>query len=229
MFFPSAMSAVAAYTIQVPVHGRYLLRMPETGASSPLLAGFHGYGETAEDEMARLEAIGGASGYCLCAIEALHPFLTPKGVSGASWMTSKERDLRIEENVGYVDEVLSSLLDSGRISGNLVLHGFSQGAGMACRTAVIGRHAVTGVMLLGGDIPPELDWLERMRRVHLARGRRDPLYAEERFVRDAGRLRDAEVACSQVTFAGGHGANEEYYRSAADFLASFCSENKISS
>lgn len=218
MFFPSAMSAVAAYTIQVPVHGRYLLRMPETGASAPLLAGFHGYGETAEDEMVRLEAIGGSSGYCLCSIEALHPFRTPKGVSGASWMTSKERDLRIAENVGYVDGVISALLDSGMISGSMVFHGFSQGAGMACRAAVIGRHAVTGVMLLGGDIPPELDRLERMRRVHLARGRRDPLYAEERFVRDAGRLRDAEVACSPATFAGGHGANEEYYGSAAEFL-----------
>jgi len=218
MFFPSAMSPVAAYTIQVPVHGRYLLRMPEDKASAPLLAGFHGYGEIAEDELARLEAIHGSSGYCLCSIEALHPFRTPKGVSGASWMTSKERDLRIAENVGYVDEVVSSLLDSGRISGRVVLHGFSQGAGMACRAAVLGRHAVTGVMLLGGDIPPELDRLERMHRVHLARGSRDPLYAEERFMRDASRLRDSGVVCSSVTFTGGHGAVEEYFSSAGEFL-----------
>ncbi|MCF8383544.1 MAG: phospholipase [Chlorobium sp.] len=218
MFFPFAMSPVASYTIQVPVHGRYLLRMPEGGASSPLLAGFHGYGETAEDEMARLEAIDGSSGYCLCSIEALHPFRTPKGVSGASWMTSKDRDLRIAENVGYVDGVISAMLDFGRISSRVVLHGFSQGAGMACRTAVLGRHAVTGVMLLGGDIPPELERLERMRQVHLARGSRDPLYVEDRFMLDAGRLSKAGVHCSPVTFVGGHGANEAYYSSAGEFL-----------
>ncbi len=218
MFFPSAMSAVTSYTIQVPVHGRYLIRMPEGEVCAPLLAGFHGYGETAEDEMARLVAIGGSSGWCLCAIEALHPFRTPKGLSGASWMTSKDRDLRIAENVRYVDEVVSTLLDSGMVSGRMVLHGFSQGAGMACRAAVLGRYAVAGVMLLGGDIPPELERLERMRMVHLARGSRDPIYAEERFMCDAGRLSDAGVYCSSVTYTGGHGAVEEYYRSAGAFL-----------
>jgi len=215
------MNDVSAHAVPVSAHGRYLLRRPSGDAPAPLLAGFHGYGECAEDELERLASIPGLAGWCLCSIEALHHFYNTQGAPGACWMTSRDREQRVAENVAYVDTVLAGLFQTCSLEGTLVLHGFSQGAGMACRSAVLGRHRASGVMLLGGDIPPELDGLGRVRSVHLARGSRDPIYQEERFRRDASRFVDAGVSCRAVTFRGGHGVNREYLQSAGDFLGLF--------
>jgi len=215
------MDDVSAHLLKTAVHGRYLLRPSGRTAPAPLLAGFHGYGETAEDEMKRLASIAGSSGWSLCSIEALHHFRNAKGASGAGWMTSHQRDLRIAENVNYVDAVLDEAIRQCGSSALLVLHGFSQGAAMAGRSAMLGRHAVSGVMLLGGDIPPEPDDLGRMVTVHLARGSRDPLYTETAFKRDVAKLADAGVPCCAVTFNGSHGANEEYVLQAGEFLRQF--------
>jgi predicted esterase len=215
------MNAVSELTLKTSVQGRCLLRPPDGDFSGLLLVGFHGYGETAEDEMQRISGISGSFRWSLCSIEALHHFYNAKGVSGASWMTSRNRNGRIAENIRYVEEVIFRTLGICGFDGVIVLHGFSQGAGMACRLAAKGTYRVSGVMLLGGDIPPELEGLERMSAVHLARGNRDPLYAPDRFMRDTGRLRDAGVPCSAVTFTGSHAANEEYFRSAGEFLGEF--------
>jgi predicted esterase len=206
--------------IRVEVSGLYLVDAPEGAGPFPLLAGFHGYGQTAEDQMELLRRIPGSERYVCCSIEALHPFMNKKGDPGASWMTRIDRELRIEENVGYVDAVLDAVrMDFPE--GALVLHGFSQGAGMACRAALMGRHTVAGVMLLGGDIPPELDDLRRMGRVQLARGESDRFYPMERFEADRAKLRDAGLLPDAVTFSGSHGPTGEYFAEAGRFLGTF--------
>jgi len=204
--------------MQTMVSGRYLLRPSAHSAQAPLLAGFHGYGQTAEDELLLLSAIPGAEYWHCCSIEALHPFYPSRGVSGASWMTSLQRDQRIEENVRYVDAVVDALNVELSVSDKLVFHGFSQGAGMACRAAILGSHPGSGLMLLGGDIPPELALLERMGRAHIARGSRDRFYTAERYDRDVARMSDAGVQVTATLFTGDHGANEEYFDAAGRFL-----------
>lgn len=201
------------------VSGRCLVDLPDGDGPFPLLVGFHGYGQTAVDEMALLNRIPGAVGWIRCSIEALHPFMNSKGEPGACWMTRRDRDLRIAENVAYVDAVIARAMAELPAGGRLVLHGFSQGAAMACRAAVLGRHQVSGVMLLGGDIPPELDGLERMMRVQYARGDRDPVLSEEAMIRDVARLSDAGVPLDVATFTGGHAATAGYFDAAGGFLA----------
>ncbi len=204
--------------IRIEVSGRYLVEVPDGDAPFPLLAGFHGYGQTAEDQMALLRLIPGSEGWVRCSIEALHPFMNSKGDPGASWMTRRERELRIEENVRYVDAVLDAVRWDFPVEGLPVLHGISQGTGMACRAALLGRRHVAGVMLLGGDIPPELDGLRRMGQVQIARGASDRFYPMERFEADRERLRDAGVAPDAVTFQGSHGPNAGYFAEAGRFL-----------
>jgi len=204
--------------LQTQVSGRYLVEMPPGDSALPLLVGFHGYGQTAEDGMELLRGIPGSDRWLLCAVEALHPFMNSKGDPGACWMTRRDRDLRIAENVAYVDAVLDRVMKESMISDRVVLHGFSQGAGMACRAALLGRHPVAGVMLLGGEIPPELDSLGRLTSVHLARGDRDRFYPADRFETDGARLRDSGLAPDAVTFHGGHGPNAEYFALAGRFL-----------
>ncbi len=209
-----------AYSIQSSVRGKYLLRLPAHSGPAPLLAGFHGYGQTAEDEFRLLCAIPGSECWFCCSIEALHSVCTTAGNPGASWMSSHDREHQIEENVRYVDGVIERIKALYEVNECLCFHGYSQGAGMAARAALLGRHKSEWLMLLGGDIPPELSVSGRMGRVHLARGSRDTLYSRERHERDAARLREGAVSFVVSEFRGGHRVNEAYLKAAGEFLES---------
>jgi len=209
---------MSEHHLETSVSGRYLVEVPDADGPFPLLAGFHGYGQTAEDELELLRKIPCSEPFVLCSIEALHLFINSKGQPGASWMTRRDRELRIAENVRYVDAVIGRVMAELPVDGRLVLHGFSQGAGMACRAAVLGRHAVSAVMLLGGDIPPELNDLARMCTVHLGRGERDRLYRQERFESDCERLREAGIDPTVCEYAGDHVPTDDYFKAAGRFL-----------
>jgi predicted esterase len=203
------------FAIQATVNGRYLLRQSLQSATPALLAGFHGYGQSAEDHLSLLASIPGSEHFTLCSIEALHQFYNAHGKPGASWMTSFQRQARIEENIRYVDAVIGNVLQPGS---TLVFHGFSQGAGMASRAALLGKHRASGLMLLGGDFPPESENSGDMPVVHIARGARDPIYREEHFMRDCRRFDEWGVRHVSCSFKGGHEAADEYLKSAGVFL-----------
>ncbi len=208
-------------SIRVEISGRYLVDTPEGKGPFPTLVGFHGYGQRAEEQMELLGGIPGSEGWLRCSVEALHPFMNPRGDAGACWMTPRNRDMAIAENVAYVDRVIGAVMQDCPAGQPLVLLGFSQGAGMACRAALLGRHTAAGVMLLGGDIPPELDGLDRMRRVQLSRGDGDRYYAGKAMLRDAERLRAAGLVPDVVTYAGGHWAAPAWFAGAGRFLGGF--------
>ena len=205
--------------IQTRVSGRYAVQEPSTTIGPfPLIMGFHGYGEDAETQLAMMQNIPGIEQWLCCAIQALHPFYPRPGRHGASWMTSQDRELRIQENIQYVDAVLAQLKEHFPLNDVLVYHGFSQGTCMACRAALLGQYPPSGVLLLGGDIPPEFNDLKRMHRVCCARGRQDRLYPLERWKDDRTRLEQSQVNAVFCTFHGGHGGNPEYYDAAGEFL-----------
>ncbi|RXK80010.1 phospholipase [Chlorobaculum sp. 24CR] len=206
------------YHIDTTVSGRSLVELPDGGGPFPLLAGFHGYGQSAEDELAMLRQIPGSERWVRLSIEALHPFINAKGQPGASWMTRRDRERRIAENVRYVDAVIGRVTAEVPSGGRLVLHGFSQGAGMACRAALLGRHPVSAVMLLGGDIPPEPGDLARFRAAHLARGENDQLYRKKQLDLDVLRLQEVGLEPAVCEYAGGHGPTGEYFADAGRFL-----------
>ena len=97
------MRNVDAINIETKIHGSYLIQQSENKKESPLLVGFHGYGETAEDQMQLLKQIPGIENWAVCSVQALHPFYNTRAKIGYSWMTSQNRDLHIEENVEYVN------------------------------------------------------------------------------------------------------------------------------
>lgn len=208
------------YTIQTSVSGRYLLQSPSHSGTSALFVGFHGYGQTAEDELALLNAIPGSESRICCSIEALHPVYTSRGDPGSSWMTSRQREQRIAENVYYVDAVIKQVMETSPVNGRLCFHGFSQGCGMACRAVLLGSYRASGLMLLGGDIPPDLSVQSNAGRVHLARGNGDRFYTQEQFEHDCVRIQEAGIPLVSTLFRGEHGANEEYFNAAGEFLES---------
>src|SRR4029077_9861550 len=127
--YDATMTDFAIRTIPATTHGRYLVRQ---GPPERLLVGFHGYGENAEVHMGQLRQIPGIERWTAVAVQALHPFyLNRSGEIVASWMTSLDRELAIEDNRAYVRSVVAAF----RPPRHLVFLGFSQGVAMAYRAA----------------------------------------------------------------------------------------------
>jgi predicted esterase len=192
--------------IETPIHGRVLF---EERGSDRLLIGFHGYGELADAQLAELEQIPGIGEWSVAAVQALHPFYSKGGtVIGASWMTSLDRELAIAGNINYVRRVVDSL----PVPRTLVFLGFSQGAAMAARAAA--HNPAAGLILLGGDIPPDARELP-LPPLLLARGNRDEWYTEAKFKEDLRFVSPVKT----LLFDGGHEWTDEFRAASGEFVA----------
>ncbi|HVT57282.1 MAG TPA: phospholipase [Thermoanaerobaculia bacterium] len=207
-------------TLPATIHGRYLLEAPAEPAGCPLLVGFHGYGENAERHLAELRRIPGASHWALCAIQALHPFYNREGEVIASWMTRLDREQAIADNVGFVASVVTRLRQELPGPSCLVYLGFSQGAAMAYRAAALAGHSCQGVIVLGGDVPPELALgeLAGFPPVLLGRGSSEEWYDAAKMEHDVLLLRGKGVEIHPLIFAGGHEWTDEFRAAAGRFL-----------
>jgi predicted esterase len=193
------------------VHGRYLV-IPADGAGpdggpSPILAGFHGYGEDAEKQLERLRSIPGTEHWLKISIQALHPFYdrrTNRVV--ANWMTRQHRHFAIADNIAWVETCIDEAAREFNGSSHIVFAGFSQGVAMAFRGAAHSKRSVTAVIAAGGDVPPDLtdEGLHNIGKVILARGLTDAWYSPEKFLGDQTRLREAAVPLETIEFDGGH-------------------------
>jgi predicted esterase len=197
--------------VETTSHGRFL---HEDRGPDCLLVGFHGYAETADAHFEELQKIPGIEGWSLAAVQALHPFYTRSGAIVASWMTSLDRELAIADNIAYVHKVLGIL---GRPK-TLVFLGFSQGAAMAARAAAYAGPS-DGLILLGGDFPPEIkaDQTVRLPPVLLARGTRDEFYTDAKFKDDLSYL-ERKARVSRCVFAGGHEWTDTFRNATSQFL-----------
>lgn len=201
------------------VHGRYLFEAPDA-EGSPLLVGFHGYGENAERHLEELRRLPGASRWALCAVQALHPFYNRSGDVIASWMTRLQREQAILDNVRYVASVVTELKREMHVSEHLVYLGFSQGAAMAYRAAAGSGHACQGVIVLGGDVPPELESQELggFPAVLLGRGSSEEWYDAAKMEHDVELLRRKGADVRPCVFDGGHEWTNEFRAAAGQFL-----------
>lgn len=198
------------HVVAARTHGRYHLR-PAAGASRGILVGFHGYLENAERHLTDLESIPGVADWTLVAVDALHAFYASRSGSGRvarGWMTRDLREQGIADNVAYVRDVLERVRARCGWPLPVVTLGFSQGASMAWRAALLAGHEIAATVALGGDLPPELADLppESPFPPHalLARGETDEWYTSERLAADRERLAPRGVAVRELVFAGGH-------------------------
>lgn len=198
-------------TIETKVHGRFF---HEDHGPERLLVGFHGYAETADVHLEELQKLG-LDGWSLLAVQALHPFYTRTGSIVASWMTSLDRELAIEDNVAYVRAVLATL----PVPRTLVFLGFSQGAAMAARAAAFAGAHPAAVVLLGGDIPPDVAEAGdvKLPPVLLGRGSKDEWYTDEKFKKDLSFL-EARTRVTRCVYAGGHEFTDAFRDAVREFL-----------
>jgi predicted esterase len=211
----------AEHTIPARTHGRYLV-LAGSARNAHLLFGFHGYGETAEEELARLRTIPGSERWTIVSVQGLHCFYrrrTDEVV--ASWMTRQNRELAIRDNIAYVTGIAASLSRESPAEPTLVFSGFSQGAAMAFRAAACLDVPAAGVIACGGDIPPELTTaqLRRIPAALIGRGERDEWYTPDKLASDERRLRAAGTSVRTAVLDASHEWTPLFSAISAEFLS----------
>jgi predicted esterase len=214
-----------SHVVAARTHGRYHLR-PPAGAAAGILVGFHGYMEDGERHLAALESIPGLDAWALVAIDALHAFYARSAGDGRvvrGWMTRDLRAESIADNVDYARGIFECVRARFGWRLPLVALGFSQGASMAWRAALLAGHEVAAVVALAGDVPPELAELPPSTpfppHALLARGAADEWYDAAKLAADCARLAGRAVAIEELVFAGGHEWSDEFRRAAGELIA----------
>jgi predicted esterase len=213
------MPATVTQTISARSHGRYVVRRPE-GAFRVAVVGFHGYAQRAEHLLAELEALPGAGGWLLASVEGLNRFYDREtGTVVAHWLTHEDGEPVIADTVAYVDAVVAAIARAHPFE-RLVFAGFSQGAAMASRAAAHAGDRCHGLVLLGGELAPEVRRSDaRLPRTVIGRGTRDAWYAADAFAADCEALEDRGVLAAAVEFNGGHEFSPTFRSTAAAFIA----------
>jgi len=150
-------------------------------------------------------------------VQALHRFFAraDQAVVG-SWMTRQDREIAIADNIEYINRaVAATVSDEVR---TLVFIGFSQGASMAARAAVRGARRAAGLIMLGGDIPPDVrDAAAEWPPALIGCGDKDAWYRElvesdETFLKSRG------IPHEIVRFAGGHKFTDAFRIAAGSWM-----------
>src|SRR5262245_1251928 len=208
------------HAVPTMTHGRVLVQAAHAAARKGLLVGFHGYMENAQIQMDRLQAIRGASNWTLVSIQGLHRFYRGRSDEVvASWVTREDRELAIADSLAYVAAALDQIPHDQ--STRIVYTGFSQGVAMAFRAGVLGTLPSSGVVAVGGDVPPELvaDETLRFPAVLLARGSRDDWFTQAKFDKDVAALTTRGAALEPLVYDGAHEWNEPVSDAIAGFLS----------
>jgi predicted esterase len=202
--------------IATGIHGRVLVR--EATDPSAIVAGFHGYLENADIQMARLEELPGAHKWTLISVQGLNRFYRARSEEVvAGWMTRQDREEMIADNIAYVDRAIEMTAPAGL---PLFTTGFSQGVAMAFRAGVRGRRRASGIVAVGGDVPPELlgDTALEFPAVLLARGERDDWYTAAKLGADVVALHARKLQAETLVYASGHDWTAEVADVAAAFI-----------
>ena len=209
---------MSVHTIAAKIHGRYLIHAP-TDEAVGTLCGFHGYKENADIHMAALRRIAGDRHWRLISVQALNRFYSKGGDVVANWMTRQDREHAIADNVAYVAAVLSEIAEESGAARPLVYAGFSQGAAMAYRAAAFAGRPCDGLIVLAGDVPPDVAPVAaQLPKILLGRGTKDEWYTAEKAGSDREVLGAAGADVVEHVFDGGHDWHDTFVARAGAFL-----------
>jgi predicted esterase len=213
------------HSIAARVHGRFVVDRPEVAGALPMLVGFHGYAERAEDMLESLRRIRGERRWLLVSVQALNRFYTRSRTIVANWMTREDRERAIDDNIQYVADVVADVRRAYPATHVLVYAGFSQGVAMAYRAAAFAHErggdipAAAGAIVLAGDVPPDVrPRLGRLPPVLIGRGTQDDWYTEAKANEDLEHFFGAAVSPTVHVFEGGHVWEESFIAASAAFL-----------
>jgi predicted esterase len=170
----------------------------------------------------QLRKIPGADRWRLVAVQGLHRFYTRSNEAViASWMTRQDRESAIADNMEYMNRAVTAAGAPWKDEARAIVYlGFSQGASMAARAATRGSRHAHGLILLGGDIPPDVrdDPGLPIPPVLIGVGSSDSWYSGARVDADIAFLQSRSVPHEIVRFDGGHEFTDEFRRAAGEWL-----------
>ncbi len=213
-------AAPDVHTIATGTHGRYLVDAPTGAGPWPVLMGFHGYAETAGVHLEQLARLDPSHAWLRVSVQGLHRFYTRAQDVVASWMTREDRGLAMADNLAYAAAVRAAIVRDYATTAPLVMVGFSQGAAQAYRAGLAAGARCAGIIVLGGDLPPDVaDAASALPPVLIGRGHDDPWYSAARLDDDRARLTAAGTPFSVCEFDGAHEWADLFVEAAAAWLA----------
>lgn len=140
---------------------RYQVLNEDKNAKTVLYV-LHGYGQLAKFFIQKFKEVNPT--ILIVAPEGMHRFYRKgnAGRVGASWMTKEAREIDIEDNVLYLNE-LDRLISSSYPIENRILLGFSQGASTAIRWKQDARVTFNSLIVWASDFPPDIEWNKRFK------------------------------------------------------------------
>ncbi|MEN9972138.1 MAG: hypothetical protein RIS20_485 [Bacteroidota bacterium] len=165
-------------TILLQKHFRY--HLSEDYSSKPkLLIALHGYGQLAQYFAKKFNNL--PEDYALLVPEGMHRFYLQGtgGRVGASWMTKDGRELDIEDNLNYLNQLLSHVMET-HVFDEICLLGFSQGGATAARWYHQGPSRFQQFILWASVFPPDIEKPNQSEgNRHFVLGTDDPYYTIE--------------------------------------------------
>jgi predicted esterase len=190
-----------------PRSARYFTFGPPAARASEIWFALHGYGQLAPRFASRLRPLD--DGRRLVVVpEGLSRFYVDEPLVGASWMTREDRLREIDDYVRYLDLVAGAVLPAGPTP-PIKLLGFSQGSATACRWIERGNVRPAGVVIWGGEIPPDINWETAAPRFQpvkflLVAGDRDGFATEKAYARYGEALEQHGVSFHTHRYPGDH-------------------------
>jgi len=169
----------------------------------------HGYGMQAKKFIHEFESIV-KPGVWIVAPEGLSRFYR-KGFGGevvASWMTSDDRLLEIDDYVAYLDAI-DSLLDTGNRKKTILL-GFSQGVATASRWISKGKLSPDEFVIWCGQFAPDTGPLRgKLPVIHHVYALQDEFINQKAFNDQSELLKAKGFQVENYEFEGTHSMNSE--------------------
>jgi predicted esterase len=201
--------------VEYPYQAFYSVSHEPTFQEREIWIVFHGYGQLAEYFIQKFLPFDNKSRLIVAPEGTNYTYLNGfKGRVGANWMTSHEREIAIENNRRFLNQLMDNLLANFAETPEIKVLGFSQGAATATRWASQWGQKLKTVILWAGGFAEDLD-LENAKNQFsdtnfwMVLGERDELITDQSLQKQEELIKNLGKKVNKVTFLGGHELNTE--------------------
>jgi len=174
----------------------------------------HGYGQLTPYFIRKFLSLDPDKNFVI-APEGLHRFYLngTSGRVGASWMTKEEREQDISDNISYLNDLKTKIIDRYQFTKKVLL-GFSQGGATGCRWHEHGNFKADYFVLWASVFPPDLEIsltssiFNRSRNLFVV-GRNDEYYNDENRTLLIQALEEKQLNFETILFDGTHNIDQE--------------------
>ncbi|MEL6670866.1 MAG: hypothetical protein AAFR61_01705 [Bacteroidota bacterium] len=175
----------------------------------------HGFGQMVKYFSRRFDVLDASKHYLLFPQGLDRFYMDNYTKVGASWTTREERDLHLENQQAYLDQmwaIESPQFDWSRTQ--LHLFGFSQGVSVITRWAVKAQLPFDRMIMWAGGFPPELTadkWAFKKPQTEfvVVLGNQDPFINAAQLDKQGTLLQSAFGEYQSIRFEGGHELNRD--------------------